>query len=798
MSTPTNWVALPGSERDPLPGARAGEAADPAERILVTVVVRRKATARDAGADRLPFTHLRREDFAALYGGQPEDMAAVASFARSNDLTVVESHPARRSIILSGTVAAFSAAFGVELSRYDHAGGSYRGRTGPVYVPAELAPVIAGVFGLDDRPQAEPHFQLATESEPRVGITFTPAQVARLYDFPEGTGQGQAIGIIELGGGFRTEDLQAYFSELGIPVPSVSAVSVDGGRNAPTGDPRSADAEVMLDIEAAGTVAPGANIAVYFAPNSSQGFLDAVTTAVHDTVNRPSVISISWGSAEQNWTSSALLELERAFADAGLLGVTVCAAAGDGGSADGILDGSAHVDFPASSPHVLGCGGTKLEASNGLISSEVAWNATGGGVSKIFAVPAYQSAAGVPSGNRRGIPDVAGNADPDTGYLIRIDGANFIVGGTSAVAPLWAGLVALMNQNLGGPVGFLHPYLYKQPAAATFRDITEGSNDVNGLGVFAAGPGWDPCTGMGTPDGKRLLAAVSGELVRQGVIAHLRGLVGVAGYVTGDGYQHVIAATANGDIHEIYWQGAGTPLQGILMTLPGVVSVAGYVTGDGFQHVIAATAGGDIHEIYWQGGGSVSQGVLMTLPGVVGVAGYVTGDGFQHVIAATAGGDIHEIYWQGGGSVSQGVLDTLPGVVSVAGYATGDGFQHVIAATGNGDIHEIYWSGGGSVAQGVVATVANVSRVAGYVTADGAQHVIASAGFAGIREIFWQGNGVPSQAPLDWDSGYTPLVVGVAGYFTTDDGFQHVIVACGDDGGTPIDGDIFEIYFKQG
>ena len=223
MSTPTNWVALPGSERGPLPGARAGEAADPAERILVTVIVRRKAPAREAGADSLPFTQnrLRREDFAARYGGQPEDMAAVASYARSSGLTVVESHLARRSIILSGTVAAFSAAFGVELSRYDHAGGTYRGLTGPVYVPAELAPVIAGVFGLDDRPQAEPHFQLATESEPREGITFTPAQVARLYDFPEGTGRGQTIGIIELGGGFRTEDVQAYFSELGIPVPSV-------------------------------------------------------------------------------------------------------------------------------------------------------------------------------------------------------------------------------------------------------------------------------------------------------------------------------------------------------------------------------------------------------------------------------------------------------------------------------------------------------------------------------------------------------------------------------------------------
>ena len=366
--------------------------------------------------------------------------------------------------------------------------------------------------------------------------------------------------------GARAGEAADHTEHLGIPVPSVSAVSLDGGQNAPTGDPRSADGEVMLDIEVAGSVAPGANIVVYFAPNTSKGFLDAVTSAVHDTVNRPSVISISWGAAEALWTRSALLALEGAFADAGLLGVTVCVAAGDGGSADGIRDGSAHADFPASSPHVLGCGGTRLVASNGRISSEVVWNeglgATGGGVSKVFAVPAYQSAAGAASGNRRGIPDVAGNADPDTGYLIRIDGANFIVGGTSAVAPLWAGLVALMNQNIGGSVGFLNPYLYKQPAAATFRDITEGGNDVSGLGVFAASPGWDPCTGMGTPDGKRLLAAVSGELVRQGAIAHLRGLVGVAGYVTGDGFQHVIAATAGGDIHEIYWQGGGGVSQG--------------------------------------------------------------------------------------------------------------------------------------------------------------------------------------------------------------------------------------------
>src|SRR5262249_53879247 len=155
------------------------------------------------------------------------------------------------------------------------------------------------------------------------------------------------------------------------------------------------------------------------------------------------------------------------------------------------------------------------------------------------------------------------------------------------------------NQNLAGSAGFLNPYLYKQPAAATFRDITDGGNDVSGLGVFAAGRGWDPCTGMGTPDGTRLLAAVSGELARQGVIANLRRVVSVAGYATSDDYQHVIAATEGGDIHEIYWQGGGAPSQGVIASLPGVLSVAGYATSDDYQHVIAATEGGDIHEIYW-------------------------------------------------------------------------------------------------------------------------------------------------------------------------------------------------------
>ena len=273
----------------------------------------------------------------------------------------------------------------------------------------------------------------------------------------------------------------------------------------------------MLDIEVAAAVAPKALIAVYFAPNTDKGFLDAVTMAIHDTTHKPSVISISWGSAENNWTEQAMTSFDQAFQTAAALGVTVCCAAGDNGSADGEKDGKAHVDFPASSPFALGCGGTKLTASGNTIADETVWNesadsATGGGVSDFFPLPQYQSTAGIPpsanpgSHKGRGVPDVAGDADPATGYLVRVDGEEFVIGGTSAVAPLWAGLIALMNQKLSHPVGFLNPLIY-QPVVGkgSFRDISSGNN-----GVYSAKQDWDACTGWGTPNGAKLLQALGG------------------------------------------------------------------------------------------------------------------------------------------------------------------------------------------------------------------------------------------------------------------------------------------------
>jgi kumamolisin len=344
---------------------------------------------------------------------------------------------------------------------------------------------------------------------------FSGADLAKLYGFPAGTtGKGQTIAIIELGGGYKPADLAAYWSQEGIsPAPSVVAVSVDGAHNTPAGNPNSADGEVLLDIDVIGTAAPGARMAVYFAPNTTAGFLDAITKAAHDPVRKPSVISISWGMAEDapgGWTAQARTAYNQAFKDCGALGVTVTVAAGDDGSADNINDGKAHVDFPSSSPWVLGCGGTKLKSNGATIASEVVWHeptggATGGGVSRFFAVPNYQANAGVPPQHDtkkpgRGVPDVAGDADPATGYRVRVDGQNLVFGGTSAVAPLWAALIARVNEKLGTHAGFANPKLYK---AGVQRDITQGNN-----GAYSAKAGWDACTGLGSPDGAKTVTAL--------------------------------------------------------------------------------------------------------------------------------------------------------------------------------------------------------------------------------------------------------------------------------------------------
>jgi len=525
METNVKRVVLQGSERSVMTGAQAVGTVPEDERFEITVRLRAKKaleprSTTNVEADVLPKQrhYLTREELAAQHGADPQDLARLTSFAHDYGLVVVESSLERRSVVLSGMAGDFSKAFGTKFEHYEHDEGEYRGRTGGLTIPKELDGIVEGVFGLDDRPQAKPKFQ-HNGIHPMANnqVSYTPINLAQVYNFPSGLdGSGQCIALIELGGGYRTADLKTYFKKLGLPKPNVKSVRVDGGRNHPT-TADSADGEVMLDIEVVAAVAPKARIVVYFAPNTTQGFLDAITKAVHDTVNKPTIISISWGAAESDWTVQAMQQYTQAFQAAAAVGISVFCAAGDNGSSDNVNDGLPHVDFPASSPYAVGCGGTRLVASGSKISSETVWNegpnsATGGGVSGFFPVPTYQGSVNIPAsanpkgGKGRGVPDVCGDADPATGYQVRVDGQDMVFGGTSAVAPLWAGLTALLNQKLGTPVGFINPLIYGSLAGkGLFNDITNGNN-----GAYSAATGWDACTGWGSPIGSKVLTALGG------------------------------------------------------------------------------------------------------------------------------------------------------------------------------------------------------------------------------------------------------------------------------------------------
>jgi kumamolisin len=511
-------VALPGSEKKPITVTGPTQPAPSKTatgKLTVSVVLRRREPIATKTLGK-PAGRMTRATFAKKHGPDPASAKILKAFAKEFGLTVVAPTPGRLAFHLTGSVAAMQKAFGVELKAHTTGETTYRVREGAIYLPEELTGHITAVLGLDNRPQAKPHFRVrATAHAGSANVSYTPVQVGQLYGFPAGaTAVGQTIGIIELGGGYKTADLTAYFKTLGMKAPSVTAVSVDKGKNAPT-NANSADGEVLLDIEVAAAVAPGAKIVVYFTPNTDQGFIDAISTAVHDTTHKPSVISISWGGPESTWTAQSMTALDSACQAAAALGVTITVAAGDNGSTDGVTDGANHVDFPASSPHVLACGGTKLVGSGSTITSEVVWNetaanegATGGGVSDVFPLPAWQANSGVPAptvaGGGRGVPDVAGDADPSTGYTIRVDGQTQVIGGTSAVAPLWAGLIALANAANKVSAGFINPTIYMAGAKKAFRDITSGNN-----GAFPAGPGWDACTGLGSPVGTALIATLA-------------------------------------------------------------------------------------------------------------------------------------------------------------------------------------------------------------------------------------------------------------------------------------------------
>lgn len=543
MPAPQGYRRLEGTERQPARGARLIGPADPNETLSVTIRVRRRADAPPlpdeehwAATPAERRTYISRRDFAKSYGAAQADLDRVAQFARSKGLMVTESNEARRTVVVSGTVKQMSDAFAVELGHYETPTETYRGRVGHVNMPADVADIVEGVFGLDNRRMA---YRNAGGS--RITITtLTPLDVARFYNFPPSPPNisNQTIGILELGGGYTIDDqgkptdINSFFQNLGLPLPSVTAVSVDGAKNTVQGSDRNvsnSDIEVALDIDVAGCIASGAPIAVYFAPGSEQGWVDSITTAIHPGAGQPapSVLSISWAAPENSWTTAAINAMSSSFREAAAMGVTLLVASGDSGTDCNVKDGNAHVYYPPSDPWMTACGGTTIGNVMGTSFAEVAWNDTGGGISAVFPLPSWQENVGVPPSindgrtTGRGVPDIAGYAN---GYTIDLYGAAFPgIAGTSETAPLYAGLVARINATLGFNVGYLNPILYALGKTNVFRDIADGGSNAftftrpdgtTGTSPgYTAGSGWDACTGWGRIDGNALLTALLTHLV---------------------------------------------------------------------------------------------------------------------------------------------------------------------------------------------------------------------------------------------------------------------------------------------
>jgi len=457
----------------------------------------------------------------------------VTDFVVKNGLKIENTNAARRSIVVSGTVDQMSKAFAVTLGIYEHEVArrrgekpvteTHRGRDGFIHIPKNLAEVVVGIFGLDNRRITKRN----SSGDPPNTNPLSIQTIAQLYNFPSNSASRQTIDIFsELG--YMPSDIDISFG--GSP-PTVTDVTVDANNDG------SADGETTQDIVVAAKAAPGSSVAVYFTTYSQQGWVDLIQRVAHPNAGDPVCCVLSSSFYVSNGDDSGTLSNEgistnwlnavtQAFQDAAIQGITICIASGDAGTDSKVGDDKAHVQYPASDPWVLSVGGTTIGNVSGSTFDEYIWNdpnptdtahwgTTGGGVSDYFALPSYQTTAGVPRSINdnthvgRGVPDVAANASLHSGYTgITVGGSSFTGNGTSASAPLWAGLIARINAALGVNVGFVNPALYVIGSSG-FHDLTGSAgpadNRNGGVSGYPARVGWDACTGWGSPNGTALL-----------------------------------------------------------------------------------------------------------------------------------------------------------------------------------------------------------------------------------------------------------------------------------------------------
>ncbi len=510
-------IPLRESSRNQRRGAVPGRRIDPTTVVPFSVRLRPRGyhlasvQALTLAAEALPAdrTMVDREAFLAAHDADPSERAAIVQYLLDRGCTVEDDH-AWCAIHGSGQVRDIERAFGVELRTFTSASGTYRSYEGPIVLPARLAIPVLGVFGLDDRGDAVPH-TIAGTDDPAVAYEA----LEKRYRFPAGLdGEGRHVALLHFGGGFNPHDLAAACAARGASVPRIDIVRIDGMTGIPGKRGEEAyDREIALGVQIVAALAPAARQTLIVAPNDERGYLDAFAKAIF-LPQRPDTIAMGYGFAEARWSAAFVRALEDLLAAAAMLGITVVASSGDTGSADpDAPGGDPHVQYPASSPLVLACGGTQFDPST--VAAQEVWNhrgASGGGISARFSVPTWQrmwrhfSAGESLESLGRGVPDVAAHADPGCGFPIVCNGRTIVVGGTSAAAPLWAALLARVAQRVGTSLGYVNPILYAQNAEGSpCESVVVGTN-----GAYRATAGWNPCTGLGTPNGDSLLRAFTG------------------------------------------------------------------------------------------------------------------------------------------------------------------------------------------------------------------------------------------------------------------------------------------------
>lgn len=522
-------VSVPASEAIPATGLRSRRprAADCLVRINIYLQYRQSIP-----IERYCLPHpcdreyLTREEFRSLYSPPNASWDAVRSFASEYSLEIVDEHIYSGRLTIEGCVADCNRAFGIAIEERTDDRGTYVSYSGAIQIPAELEGVVCAITGIDNSDREVHQLANPTLTSSETGKCWFPREVAEFYNFPDNDGAGETIGILQLGGGYDPKDIETYFSMQGLATPEIEYIPeaqyIDTTDVPP--EERAYAVECAADLQIAGGIAPGASYVICFSESGHDDILKGIYSLLFESKKLPTVISVSYAIAEELVQGQVINLFQRAAKTAAALGVTICVASGDGGSATrdyakiwppGI---NPHVNYPANSPYVLACGGTSLHAANGRIFAETVWNngfqsvsATGGGVSTRTQLPIYQTWAGVPAraGNGaqtgRGIPDVAADADPLTAYKLVL-GHKVVqnMGGTSCAAPLWAALIALINQRLRAKCGVIHPWLYALANTPAFRSIVLGYN-----GAYWAQPHWDACTGLGTPNGIELLRALA-------------------------------------------------------------------------------------------------------------------------------------------------------------------------------------------------------------------------------------------------------------------------------------------------